>query len=157
MKKAINIFTIFLLFIPIVATTSCFSTKEIPINTVEKLVYKDTVIYIHDSIKIPVPYETVEKESYCTDTSHLKTSLAESIAYVDTTTNKLHHTLTQDGELEVIHDTIIRVEYVDRVVYKDVPVEVEVIKYKRDALFWCLLAWAVLCLTAVGMKLFIFK
>ena len=154
MKKVINVLVLSIIAIIV---SSCVSTREIPIHTIEKVIYKDTLIYIHDSIKVPVPYETTQKEVYCTDTSYLKTSLAESIAYIDTTSKRIHHTLTQNGELETTYDTIVKIEYMDKIVLQDVPVEVEVIKYKRDALFWCLLAWAVLCLCIAGIKLFIFR
>lgn len=126
--------------------SSCTAVKEIPVQTVEKVVYRDSLVYVKDTIRIEIPREIVKEVVPRIDTSYLQTSFAESIAYVDTTKHKLHHTLRQRGEIKIEYDTIVKVQYVDRVIKQDVPIEVEVIKYKRDSLFWGLLAWAILCL-----------
>jgi hypothetical protein len=141
----------------IVLLTCCKSTVQIPVQTIEKVVYKDTVIYLHDSILVEIPFETVKEVTPIMDTSYLKTSVAESVAYVDTMKRKIHHTLTQKGEIKTIHDTIVKFQYIDRIIEREVPVEVEVIKYKRDALFWCLLGWLIFCLLLIGLRLFIIK
>ena len=138
---------------------SCGFVKriEVPVQTVDKVIYRDSIVYIHDSIKIDVPYEKVKEIVAIMDTSYLKTNVAESIAYVDTAKRKIHHTLTQKGELTGELDTIIKVQYVNRVIEKNIPVKVEVIKYKRDSLFWVLSAWALICFVTVFLKLFILK
>lgn len=145
MKKLIIILTFILL--------GCGTTKQIPVQTVEKIIYKDTIITIKDTLKIEVPKEIVKEVVPQIDTSYIKTSLAESTAYLDTTQRKLVHTLKQIGVLKVKYDTIISVQYVDRIITKDVPVEVEVIKYKRDTFFWVLLGWALLCIGYAVIKL----
>ena len=141
----------------IIMLFSCKSIQEVPVQTIEKVVYKDTLVYVHDSIKIQVPYETVKENVFAMDTSFLKTSLAESTAYVDTLNKKLIHTLTQTGELKTVTDTVVKFTYIDKVVEKEVPVEVEVIKYKRDALFWVLAGWALLCGLLIALKIFVLK
>jgi hypothetical protein len=148
-KITLSILTMLIISIVLIC---CKSTKQIPVQTVEKVVYKDSLIYINDTIKIDVPYEVTKEIIPSIDTSYLKTGLAESIAYVDTANKKLHHTLTQKGQLTTTYDTIVNVKYIDRLVVKDVPVEVEVIKYKRDTLYWLLLGWMLLCLIIVGIK-----
>jgi hypothetical protein len=120
--------------------------KEVPIEKIEKVIYKDSLIYIHDTLQVKIPYEVVKEVKLPIDTSRLKTSFAESIAYVDTAENKLHHTLKQHGNIHVPLDTVVKIQYVDRLVMEEVPVEVEVIKYKRDTLFWALCGWAGFCL-----------
>lgn len=145
MKKLIIILTFILL--------GCGTTKQIPVQNVEKIIYKDTIITIKDTLKIEVPKEIVKEVVPQIDTSYIKTSLAESTAYLDTTQRKLVHTLKQTGVLKVKYDTIISVQYVDRIITKDVPVEVEVIKYKRDTFFWVLLGWALLCIGYAVIKL----
>jgi hypothetical protein len=137
--------------------TSCAGIKEIPVQTVEKVVYRDSLIYINDTLRVEVPKEVVKEVIPHIDTSYLKTSLAESIAYLDTTERKLYHTLTQKGEIKIKYDTIVKVQYVDRIVEKEVPVEVEVIKYKRDTFFWVLLGWAALCVGYALLNFFIRK
>lgn len=126
--------------------SSCTAVKEIPVQTVEKVVYRDSLVYVKDTIRIEIPREIVKEVVPRIDTSYLKTSFAESVAYVDTTKHKLYHTLRQRGEIKVEYDTIVKVQYVDRVIKQDVPIEVEVVKYKRDTFFWGLLAWAIFCL-----------
>lgn len=144
--------TLIILVLGLLSLTSCAGIKEVPVQTVETVVYRDSIIYIHDSIKVEVPKEVVKEVIPQIDTSCLKTSLAESIAYIDTLERKLHHTLTQKGEIKIKYDTIVKIEYVDKIITKDVPVQVEVIKYKRDTFFWVLLAWAALCFGLAILK-----
>lgn len=137
--------------------SGCGTIKEVPVQTVEKIVYRDSLVYVHDSIKVEIPKEVVREVIPEIDTSYLKTSVAESIAYLDTTKRKLHHTLTQKGEVKIQYDTIIKIQYVDKYITKDVPVTVEVIKYKRDTLFWVLVCWAVICVIYAIVKLIVKK
>lgn len=159
LKKIITIFipALIILAIGLLMMTSCAGIKEIPVQTVEKVVYRDSLIYINDTIRVEVPKEVVKEVVPQIDTSYLKTSLAESVAYLDTTERKLHHTLTQKGEVKIKYDTIVKVQYVDRIVEKEVPVEVEVIKYKRDTFYWVLLGWAALCVGYALLNFFIRK
>lgn len=158
-KKILKYLIPILIILSFITTIfSCRSTaQQVPVQTVEKVVYKDTLIYVHDSIKVKVPYETVKEVVMPMDTSYLKTSVAESIAYVDTANKKLNHTLTQKGEIKTVHDTIIKITYKDVFFEKEVPVTVEVIKYKRDTLYWCLVGWAVFCGILIGLKIFVLK
>lgn len=156
-KKVITylIPALIILAVGLLLMTSCASVKEIPIQTVEKVVYRDSLIYIQDTIKVEIPKETIKEVIPHVDTSYLKTSLAESVAYLDTVERKLHHTLTQKGEVKIKYDTIVKVQYVDRIIKQDVPVQVEVVKYKRDTFFWVLLGWAVLCIAYALLNFFI--
>lgn len=136
---------------------SCGATKEIPVQYIDRIEYRDSVIFIHDSIEVPVPVEIVKEVIPQLDTSYLKTSVAESIAYLDTTKRKLHHTLEQKGTIKTVYDTVVKIKYVDRIIKQDVPIEVEVIKYRRDALFWVLVGWALLCVAYAIIKIFLVK
>lgn len=142
-----------LLFVLIAVCSGCSVIKEVPIETVEKIEYRDSLVYVHDTLTIPVPYEKIVEVVPEVDTSYLETSVAKSTAYLDTAKRKLHHTLEQKGSIKYIHDTVHVVEYVDRVYEKEVPVEVEVIKYKRDALFWVLVGWTLLTLLVMVLRL----
>lgn len=135
--------------------SSCGAMKEIPVETVEKIVYRDSLIYVNDTIQVPVPVEVVKEVVPEVDTSYLKTSVAESVAYLDTAKRRLYHTLEQKGTIQYIHDTVHVAKYVDRVIKQEVPVEVEIIKYKRDALFWVLAGWALLCVLYALAKFFL--
>lgn len=146
-----------LIFLLPILLLSCSTVKEVPVQTVEKIIYRDSLIYVHDSIKIEIPHEVVIKTVLEVDTSYLKTTLAESIAYLDTTKRQIHHTLTQKGDIKVVYDTIIKTQNIDRFIEKDVPVKVEVVKYKRDALFWVLVGWALLCIIILFLKAYFRK
>lgn len=132
---------------------SCGSLKEVPIQYIDRIEYRDSLVYVHDSIEVQVPVEVVKEVLPALDTSYLKTSVAESVAYLDTTKKQLHHTLEQRGTIKTVYDTIIKVEYVDRLIEKEVPVTVEVVKYKRDSLFWVLTGWALLCVAYAILKI----
>lgn len=138
-----------------ICSNSCGALKEVPVETVEKIVYRDSLIYVLDSIEVPVPYEVVKEVLPDIDTSHLKTTLAESIAYLDTSKRKLHHTLEQKGTIQYVYDTVHTVQYVDRIMEKEVPVEIEVIKYKRDVLFWALIGWFIMSILAAVLKIYL--
>ena len=158
MKKIITILLPALIILVLgLLTVSCGTIKEIPVQTVEKVVYRDSLIYVNDTLTIPVPYEKIVEVLPEVDTSHLETSVAKSTAYLDTAKRKLHHTLEQKGSIKYVHDTVHVVQYVDRIIEKDVPVEVEVIKYKRDSLFWVLVGWALLCIAYAIIKIFLIK
>lgn len=137
-----------------ILTNSCGTVKEVPVQTVEKIIQKDSLIYINDTVTIEIPKEVVKEVLPALDTSYLKTSVAESVAYLDTTKRQIHHTLAQKGQLQAKLDTIIVVEHVDRIVEKEVPitVEIETVKYKRDALFWVLVGWALICISYLVIK-----
>lgn len=142
------------LFFVLVATfTGCSVTKEIPVQNVEKIEYRDSLVYIHDTVTVEIPREKVVQVLPKLDTSILNTSLAESVAYVDTAKMSIYHTLEQKGTVQIQYDTVVKVEYVDRFIEKEVPVEVEVIKYKRDALFWVLVGWTLLTLLVMILRL----
>lgn len=136
-----------------IMAVSCGSIKEVPVQYIDRIEYRDSLVYVHDSIEVEIPVEVVKEVLPALDTSYLKTSVAESIAYLDTTKHQLHHTLEQKGTIKTVYDTIIKVEYVDRLIEKEVPVEVEVIKYRRDALFWVLVGWALLCVAYAVLKI----
>ena len=142
-----------LLFGLVAMLSGCSVIKEVPVQTVEKIEYRDSLVYVHDTLTIPIPYEKIVEVVPEIDTSYLETSVAKSTAYLDTAKRKLHHTLEQKGSIKYIHDTVHVVEYVDRVYEKEVPVEVEVIKYKRDALFWVLVGWTLLTLLVMVLRL----
>ena len=81
---------------------------------VEKIVYRDSLVYVHDSIEVQVPVEKVKVVLPELDTSYLKTSVAESVAYLDTAKRDFIHTLEQKGTVKTVYDTIIKVQYVDK-------------------------------------------
>lgn len=128
----------------------CGTIKEIQVQTVEKVIVRDSLIYVTDSIIVEVPKEVI-KEIVPQDTvSILKTSVATSEAKVHK--GMLTHTLEQKGTIKTIIDTfyITQIKEVEKMV--EVPIEVEVIKYRRDTIYWLSII-----LNIVGLLLFLFR
>lgn len=131
----------------------CGSIKEIPVINTEKIVYRDSTIYIRDSVFIEVPKEVI-KEIVPEDTvSILRTSVALSEAKIEK--GMLHHRLEQKGQVKAQIDTIVTVQYVDRIIEKKIPIEVEVVKYKRDTIFWLSIIFNVIVLLLTAFKIYL--
>jgi hypothetical protein len=131
----------------------CGTIKEIQVQTIEKVIVRDSLIYVTDSIIVEVPKEVI-KEIVPQDTvSILKTSVATSEAKIEK--GMLHHKLEQKGAIKTRIDTVFQVQYVDRIIERDVPIEVEVIKYKRDTIFWFSIIFNILVLVFIGLRIYL--
>jgi len=139
MKKS-SLLLVLLFFI------SCGTSKYIPTDTKEVIVYRDSIIYLKDTIKIDVPKIIVKEVVPMVDTSYLKTEIAESIAFLDTLNKEIVHTLEQKGKLKAPIDTLLVVEYKDREIEKEIIKEVEIEVPKYNGFFYFLLSFFVLCL-----------
>ena len=133
----------------------CGTIKEISVQTIEKVIVRDSLIYVTDSIIVEVPKEVVKEVLPQLDTSILQTSVAKAVAYLDTTKRQIHHTLEQKGVIKTRIDTVFQVQYIDRIIEKDVPIEVEVIKYKRDTIFWFSIIFNILVLVFIGLRIYL--
>ena len=120
-------------------------------STNVQVVVKDSTV-IRDSLRVvDLPVERIVDMVAVYDTLELETSLAKSRAWVDTN----RHMLV--GDIENKNQAKIKVEYRDRIIYRDsiytkeVPVPYEVVKEvtKYPTLFWILLAFAI---TVIGIK-----
>lgn len=145
---------LFILILLLVAV-SCGTTKYLPVQTIEKIEYRDSLIYIKDTITIPIEKEVIKEVMPSIDTSYLETSVAKSVAYLDTAKRQLHHTLTQEGEVKTIIDTTHIITYVDRIVEKEVPVEVEVEKPYIPTFFWIVTIYAALITLFITFKAYL--
>lgn len=142
-----------MLVLGLLCVVGCGTIREIPVQTVEKVIVRDSLIYVTDSIIVEVPKEVI-KEIVPQDTvSILKTSVATSQAKVEK--GMLTHTLEQKGVIKTRIDTVFQVQYVDRIIEKDVPIEVEVIKYKRDTIFWFSIIFNILVLVFIGFRIYL--
>ena len=142
---------LFILILLLVAV-SCGTTKYTPVQTIEKIEYRDSLIYIKDTITIPIEKEVIKEVIPSIDTSYLETSVAKSVAYLDTAKRQLYHTLTQEGEVKTIIDTTHIITYVDRIVEKEVPVEVEVEKPYIPVFFWIMAIYAAIITLLITFK-----
>lgn len=156
MENNVIIYVLQFIFAMIMITVICFSfvgcgsIKEVPVHTVEKVVYKDTTIHIKDTVKIEVPKEVVRNVVPQDTTSILRTSVALSTAKIEK--GMLHHKLSQIGQVKAQIDTVVTVQYVDRIMEKEVPIKVEV--EKKHIPNW---AWISLIINIVIFLLFLFK
>ena len=87
MKK----FIYFLIFLTFVGCAGTKKVQYVPTQTEIRVEYRDSLIYVRDTIFITPP---VEEKSIKTlqDSSHLETSIAVSDAWIDED-NNLNHTL----------------------------------------------------------------
>ena len=121
-----------LLFI-LLLLTSCSTIKYVPVKETEYVTVTETIV--DTVVKWTPPIEKVDKETKDT-TSTVETSLAKSTATVSNGT--LHHTI--ENKKDSIKTKIV---YKDKIIkqteYKEVPVEVEVVKKVVPSWCWWLL------------------
>lgn len=131
----------------------CSTIKEVPIQQIDRIEYRDSVVFVHDTISVPVPYEVIREVIPDIDTSYLETSVARSVAYLDKEKKQLSHSLEQKGEVKTKYDTVIVVEYVDKYIEREIPVEVEVEKPYIPKFFWIVTIYAAIISTWWLIKL----
>ena len=112
---------------------SCGTIKEIPVATVEKVVVRDSIIYVSDTIEVPVPYEVIREIVPQDTVSVLNTSVASSTAKVEN--GMLSHSLEQKGALKTQIDTFYVTKYVEKIKEVEVPIEIQV--EKKVVPVWC--------------------
>lgn len=128
------IFALILLVMICFSFIGCGSLNEIPVQTIEKEIIRDSIIRIVDTVRVEVPYEKIVEVVPKDTTSQIATEIAFSEAKIEG--GYLHHTLEQKGEITTKIDTTVITKIHTKFIEKEVPVEVEVIKYKRDTFFW---------------------
>jgi hypothetical protein len=120
-----NLALYFYLLLISVGMIGCNSSKNtiqyVPIDTSEKIITRDSVIIIKDTIQIEVPIEITTNVT--TDTvSIIRTSIATSKASIEK--GKLHHSLQQSGTLDVTVDTCYITKIEEKVNFKEIPIEI---------------------------------
>lgn len=138
--------------IALVVMYGCSTVKYVPIETEEKIIVRDSIIRVVDTLEVEVPKEVIKEVIPQIDTSILETSVAKSVAFLDTTKRKIHHTLEQKGQLKVEIDTCYITKIEEKIVYQDRPIEVEV--PKRDNIFWFSIIFNIIILLIAIMRLF---
>ena len=140
---------LFILILFLVAV-SCGTTKYLPVETIEKIEYRDSIVYVKDTISVDVPKEKVVYVGPADTLSQISTSLAFSEAKVEQ--GVLTHTLEQKGQIKAQIDTFFVVEYIDRIVEKEVPVEVEIEKPYIPAFFWIVTIYAAIITLLIAFR-----
>ena len=144
-----RLFLLILLFVLV----SCGTTKYLPVQTIEKIEYRDSIVYVNDTITIEVPKEKVVYVRPADTLSQISTSLAFSEAKVEK--GILTHILEQKGQIKAKIDTFFMVKYIDRIVEKEVPVEVEVEKPYIPTVFWIVTIYAAIITLFIALKAYL--
>ena len=132
----------------ILLLTSCSTIKYVPVKETEYVTV--TEILVDTVIKWTPPIEKVDKETKDT-TSTVETSLAKSTATVSNGT--LHHTI--ENKKDSIKTKIVyKDKIVERIEYKEVPVEVEVEKKVVPIWCWWMLGINILVIIVFAIRLY---
>ena len=141
------------IFILLLVAVSCGTTKYLPVETIEKIEYRDSIVYVNDTITIEVPKENVVYVGPADTISQISTSLAFSEAKVEK--GILTHTLENKGQIKTKIDTLFKVKYTDRIVEKEVPVEVEVKKPYIPTFFWIVAIYAAIITLLIAFRFYL--
>lgn len=158
MKKLKNILLILcLILVNLSFLNSCGAYREVSVTNNKNVVLKDSIL-IKDStrvvdsiIYVQLPKEKVMDIIKQIDTSKLETSLAKSIAYVDTNSLMIIHSL--ENKDTVIQERIVyqdkfvekeKIVYRDTLETREIPVEVIVEKTTYPKTYWYLVGFFVL-------------
>jgi hypothetical protein len=126
--------------------------QQIPVQTIEKIEYRDSVIYCRDTVYFPLPAEDKETSTQ-RDSSHLETSIANSDAWIDND-GKLNHRLRNKKKtLKTTRDTVFIVKYKTEYKEKEVPVEVPVEVPYIPNWMWGVCVYAALTVGILLMKI----
>lgn len=120
----------------------------------DKLVYvtKDSIVHRDSTIYVPVE---VYKD-YAMDTLVLRTSLAESKSWLDTSNAYLVGEIRNLKALEVKYIEVDKWHTKDSLVYKEKPVPYPVIeeKIKRPWWAWICLTWTIISIASIGWSIY---
>lgn len=134
-----------LLFLILLLFVSCSTIKYVPIKETEYVTVTETLV--DTVIKWVPPIENVDKETKDT-TSTVETSLAKSTATVSNGT--LHHSI--ENKKDSVKTKIV---YKDKIItkteYREVPVEVEVVKKVVPS--WCCWSLGINILVIIGFAI----
>lgn len=136
--------------ITVLSLVGCGTSQYVPIEYIEKIEYRDSLVYIKDTLTIEIPVEKIVQMVPQDTTSQIATSLAFSEAKVEK--GILTHTLEQKGQIKAQIDTVFKVEYIDRIVEREIPVEV--VKEVKHIPNWC---WWSLIINVIGLCFLILK
>lgn len=134
---------------------SCSTVKYVPVKETQYITVRDSVAYRDTLIKYRIERERYTDYAGLLDTLRLSTDYAEARAYIDTTANLLKGSIESKPEKEIPIRWKEKVVYKDSLVYKEVPVPVEVEKKVRYVPWWAkfLSAIGALALAAIIGKI----
>ena len=142
-----------LILVGLLTVMGCSTAKYVPVETIERIEYRDSVVYVNDTITIEVPKEKVVYVGPADTLSQISTSLAFSEAKVEQ--GVLTHTLEQKGQIKTQIDTfyITQIKEVEKMV--EVPIEVvKEVKHIPNWCWWSLIA-NVIVVCFIGFRIYL--
>ena len=128
----------------------CKVIKYVPVKETEYVSVHDTTVLHRTDTLVKVPEFHLSDYAGLGDTLVLKSSVAESKAWVDSSLMVLKGRLIQTGTVPVQVVEKERVVYKDSIITKDVPVPVEVVKTVHPKYEKWLWIWAVLSILGIA-------
>lgn len=152
MKKILIFLGILLLVVGCAAPRVVY----VPAESKTIIEYRDSLIHVKDTILVEVPREKIVEVVPELDTSRLETSVAISEAFVDTKEKKLRHTLrNKETALKGKLDTIVKIEYMDKIVEREVIKEVEVPTPYIPTFAWICIVITFMVAAGIIVKIFL--
>lgn len=146
----------FLLSIILLAMTACSTIKYVPVKEYVTVTETQTE-YLRDTlVQVQIEKEYIRDYAGLLDTLRMETAYSKFVAFVDTSEVKLSGTARNKSEnvinvpVQVKEKVIVR----DSLVYKDVPVPVEVVKTVHPKYEWALWVWGIVSLLVLGFLLY---
>ena len=133
--------------------SGCSTVKYVPIQTEEKVIVKDSLIYVRDTVTVEVPKEVVKEIVPADTTSILKTSVAKSEARLEK--GQLYHSLEQSGAVKTVVDTCYVTRIEEKVVYQDRPIEVPKEVKHIPTFFWWSLIFNIITVLFIAFKIYL--
>ena len=133
--------------------SGCSTVKYVPIQTEEKVIVKDSLIYVRDTVTVEVPKEVVKEIVPADTTSILKTSVAMSEARLEE--GRLYHSLEQSGAVKTVVDTCYVTRIEEKVVYQDRPIEVPKEVKHIPTFFWWSLIFNIITVLFIAFKIYL--
>jgi hypothetical protein len=147
------IFALILLVMILFSFIGCGTIKEIPVQTIEKEIIRDSLIYITDTITIEIPTEKIVQVLPADTTSQIATSLAFSEAKIEK--GILTHSLEQKGQIQAKIDTCYITRIKEKIVEKEIPIEVPVeVKHTPKWAWWSLI-FNIVIILLIAFKIYL--
>ena len=130
-----------------------FEYEEETIQTEEKVIVKDSLIYVRDTVTVEIPKEVVKEIVPADTTSILNTSVAMSEARLEK--GQLYHSLEQSGAVKTVVDTCYVTRIEEKVIYQDRPIEVPKEVKHIPTFFWWSLIFNIITVLFIAFKIYL--
>lgn len=134
---------------------ACGTIKPVPVETI--INYKDSVVVNVTDSTVYIPVERVVDIVPAYDTLHLETSKAVAEAWVDTTLHVLRGNIENKTGVEYKYIYKDKIQWRDSLLYKEVPVPVEVEKIKHKHYWYEPILWVFALMSLFYIIIYLLK